>query len=189
MITGAAQVDGAVPRGLRPLEGVDEARQGHVVSQPGGGWATGTRRRGPSWRSLRLAALAGEERGWVASVLTPARRDRRLRACTLSVRSTLSSSGRGGTRGPYPARHVVTGAIERGRGSVGEPVELIGLGAAVRSVVTSVERSGKTMEGAQAGASAALLLRSRTSPGAARQVAPAPGSLRKAAAPAVHAVC
>jgi elongation factor Tu len=58
-------------------------------------------------------------------------------------------------------------------------VELIGLGAAVKSVVTSVETFGKTMDSAQAGDNAALLLR-----GVARhqvrrgQVLAAPGSLR-----------
>jgi elongation factor Tu len=62
---------------------------------------------------------------------------------------------------------------------VGDPVELIGLGAATKSVVTSVETFGKTMDSAQAGDNAALLLR-----GVARhqvrrgQVLAAPGSLR-----------
>ena len=57
--------------------------------------------------------------------------------------------------------------------------ELIGLGAATKSVVTSVETFGKTMDSAQAGDNAALLLR-----GVARhqvrrgQVLAAPGSQR-----------
>src|SRR6185437_5118899 len=74
---------------------------------------------------------------------------------------------------------VVTGAIERGQVRAGDPVELVGLGATGRFVVTSVETFGKTMDMAQAGDNAALLLR-----GAGRhqvrrgQVLAAPGSLR-----------
>ena len=57
--------------------------------------------------------------------------------------------------------------------------ELIGLGAAVKSVVTSVETFGKTMEVAQAGDNAALLLRGVGRHQVRRgQVLAAPGSLR-----------
>jgi elongation factor Tu len=88
----------------------------------------------------------------------------------MAVENSLTITGRG---------TVVTGAIERGRVRVGEPVELIGLGAAVRSVVTSVETFGKTMEGAQAGDNAALLLRGVGRHQVRRgQVLAAPGSLR-----------
>ena len=74
---------------------------------------------------------------------------------------------------------VVTGAIEKGQVRVGDPVELIGLGAAVRSVVTSVETFRKTMDHAQAGDNAALLLRGVGRHQARRgQVLAAPGSLR-----------
>jgi elongation factor Tu len=88
----------------------------------------------------------------------------------MAVENSLTITGRG---------TVVTGAIERGQVRVGDVVELIGLGAAVKSVVTSVETFGKTMDSAQAGDNAALLLR-----GVARhqvrrgQVLAAPGSLR-----------
>src|SRR5215469_9346556 len=68
----------------------------------------------------------------------------------MAVENSLTITGRG---------TVVTGAIERGQVRAGDPVELIGLGAAVKSVVTSVETFGKTMEAAQAGDNAALLLR------------------------------
>jgi hypothetical protein len=82
--------------------------------------------------------------------------------------------------------------IERGQVRVGDPVELIGLGAPTKSVVTSVETFGKTMHSAQAGDNAALLLRGvgrhqgATWPGASRagQLAGAP-ALRRHAAPAV----
>jgi elongation factor Tu len=73
----------------------------------------------------------------------------------------------------------VTGAIERGQVRVGDLVELIGLGAAVKSVVTSVETFGKTMDSAQAGDNAALLLRGVGRHQVRRgQVLAAPGSLR-----------
>ena len=54
---------------------------------------------------------------------------------------------------------VVTGAIERGQVRSGDAVEIVGLGVTVASVVTGVETFGKTMERAVAGDNAALLLR------------------------------
>ena len=73
---------------------------------------------------------------------------------------------------------VVTGAIERGQVRIGDPVELVGLGAAVKSVVTSVETFRKTMDSAQAGDNAALLLRGVGRHQVRRgQVLAAPGSL------------
>jgi elongation factor Tu len=54
---------------------------------------------------------------------------------------------------------VVTGAIERGQVRTGEVVAAVGLGSALTAVVTSVETFGKTMTSAQAGDNAALLLR------------------------------
>jgi hypothetical protein len=65
----------------------------------------------------------------------------------MAVENSLTITGRG---------TVVTGAIERGQVRTGDPVELIGLGAAVKSVVTSVETFGKTMDSAQAGDNSAL---------------------------------
>jgi elongation factor Tu len=132
----------------------------------------------PVVRVSGLAALAGEER-WVASVLdlldaidayVPVPERYVDAPFLMAVENSLTITGRG---------TVVTGAIERGRVRVGEPVELIGLGAAVRSVVTSVETFGKTMEGAQAGDNAALLLRGVGRHQVRRgQVLAAPGSLR-----------
>ena len=88
----------------------------------------------------------------------------------MAVENSLTITGRG---------TVVTGAIERGQVRAGDPVELIGLGAAVKSVVTSVETFGKTMEAAQAGDNAALLLRGVGRHQVRRgQVLAAPGSLR-----------
>jgi elongation factor Tu len=54
---------------------------------------------------------------------------------------------------------VVTGAIERGQVSVGDHIEIVGLTETQRAVVTGVETFGKTMESGQAGDNAALLLR------------------------------
>jgi elongation factor Tu len=125
----------------------------------------------PVVRVSGLGALAGEER-WVASILDL------LDAIDAYV--------------PVPERYfdapflmavenslTITGAIERGQVRAGDPVELIGLGAAVKSVVTSVETFGKTMDHAQAGDNAALLLRGVGRHQVRRgQVLAAPGSLR-----------
>jgi elongation factor Tu len=54
---------------------------------------------------------------------------------------------------------VVTGAVERGSVRVGDTVEAVGLGAGLTAVVTGVETFGKPMERAEAGDNAALLLR------------------------------
>ena len=54
---------------------------------------------------------------------------------------------------------VVTGAVERGVLRVGEPVEVVGLGPSLTSVCTGLEMFGKVLEQAQAGDNAALLLR------------------------------
>ena len=60
----------------------------------------------------------------------------------MPVESVLTITGRG---------TVVTGAIERGQVRLGDPVEVVGLGATVTSVVTGVETFGKTMERADGG--------------------------------------
>ncbi|WP_329789270.1 elongation factor Tu [Lentzea sp. DG1S-22] len=54
---------------------------------------------------------------------------------------------------------VVTGAVERGVLGIGDAVEVVGLGAAVTSVATGIETFGKPMRQAQAGDNAAVLLR------------------------------
>jgi elongation factor Tu len=132
----------------------------------------------PVVRVSGLAALAGEQR-WVASVLAlldavdayvPVPERYADEPFLMAVENALTISGRG---------TVVTGAIERGQVRVGDPVELVGLGAATRSVVTSVETFGKTMDSAQAGDNAALLLRGVGRHQVRRgQVLAAPGSLR-----------
>ncbi|MFI6097061.1 elongation factor Tu [Lentzea sp. NPDC051213] len=54
---------------------------------------------------------------------------------------------------------VVTGAVERGVLGLGDTVEVLGLGSAVTSVATGIETFGKPMQQAQAGDNAAVLLR------------------------------
>ncbi|SEG97282.1 elongation factor Tu [Nonomuraea solani] len=54
---------------------------------------------------------------------------------------------------------VVTGAIERGTVRVGDSVEAAGFGEGFAAVVTGVETFGKTMERGEAGDNAAVLLR------------------------------
>jgi elongation factor Tu len=71
---------------------------------------------------------------------------------------------------------VVTGAVERGTVHVGDRVEV--LGAGVESVVTGLETFGKPMEEAQAGDSVALLLRGVPRDAVRRgHVVAAPGSV------------
>jgi elongation factor Tu len=73
---------------------------------------------------------------------------------------------------------VVTGAIEAGSVQVGDAVEVVGLAEPRPTVVTGVETFGKPMERAEAGDQAALLLRGVRRGQARRgQVVAAPGSL------------
>ncbi|MFD1939932.1 MULTISPECIES: elongation factor Tu [Nonomuraea] len=54
---------------------------------------------------------------------------------------------------------VVTGAIERGVVKIGDTVEVVGFGDGFTAVVTGVETFGKTMERGESGDNAAVLLR------------------------------
>jgi elongation factor Tu len=124
-----------------------------------------------------LAALAGDER-WVRSVrdllaaidgYVPVP-DRYVDAPFLmAVENVLTITGRG---------TVVTGAIERGVVRPGDRIEAVGLAESLTAVVTSVETFGKTMDSAQAGDNAALLLRGVRRHQIRRgQVLSAPGSI------------
>ena len=68
----------------------------------------------------------------------------------MPIENVLTISGRG---------TVVTGKVERGTLRVGDPVEVVGLGPTVASVATGLEMFGKSLESAQAGDNAAVLLR------------------------------
>ncbi|MCW3816052.1 elongation factor Tu [Micromonospora sp. DR5-3] len=54
---------------------------------------------------------------------------------------------------------VVTGAVERGTLRVGNPVEVVGLGPTLSTVATGLETFGKSLATAEAGDNAAVLLR------------------------------
>ena len=188
MITGAAQVDGAILV-VSALDGVMPQTREHVVlaQQVGVGHIVVALNKAdaadeelaelveldtrelltaygypgdevPVVRVSGLAALAGDPR-WTASIgellgavdaYIPVP-DRYVDAPFLMpVENVLTITGRG---------TVITGAIERGRVSVGDHVEIVGLTDTQQVVVTGVETFGKAMEHGQAGDNAALLLR------------------------------
>jgi elongation factor Tu len=68
----------------------------------------------------------------------------------MPIENVLTISGRG---------TVVTGAIERGTLRVGELVEVVGLGPTLSTVATGLETFGKSLDRAEAGDNAAILLR------------------------------
>jgi elongation factor Tu len=68
----------------------------------------------------------------------------------MSVEDVFSITGRG---------TVATGRVERGKVKVGDEVELIGLGAHKKTVVTGAEMFNKTLNEAVAGFNCGLLLR------------------------------
>jgi elongation factor Tu len=73
---------------------------------------------------------------------------------------------------------VVTGRIERGRVAVGEEVEIVGLRATQKTVVTGVEMFHKVLEEGRAGDNAGLQLRGIAHPDVERgQVVALPGSI------------
>jgi elongation factor Tu len=87
----------------------------------------------------------------------------------MPIENVLSITGRG---------TVVTGAVERGTLRAGMPVEVVGLGPTLSSVVTGVEMFGKSLNRAEAGDNAALLLRGiRRSDVRRGQVVAMPGSV------------
>jgi elongation factor Tu len=87
----------------------------------------------------------------------------------MPIENVLTITGRG---------TVVTGAIEQGTVTVGEPVEVVGLDETRASVVIGLETFGKTLERAEAGDNAAVLLRGVRRDEVRRgQVLCAPGSV------------
>jgi elongation factor Tu len=88
----------------------------------------------------------------------------------MPVEDVFSITGRG---------TVATGRIEQGVIKVGEPVEIIGLGAEkLKSVVTGVEMFRKLLDRGEAGDNAGLLLRGIDKDDIRRgQVVAAPGSI------------
>jgi elongation factor Tu len=112
----------------------------------------------PVVRVSALRALEGDPR-WIASIVellaavddyVPVP-DRELgEPFLMPIENVLTISGRG---------TVVTGAVERGSLRVGDAVEVVGLGPTVASVATGLETFGKSLERAEAGDNAAVLLR------------------------------
>jgi elongation factor Tu len=112
----------------------------------------------PVVRVSGLRALEGDPK-WTASigelldavdnyVPTP---DRELgEPFLMPIENVLTISGRG---------TVVTGAVERGSLRLGESVEVVGLGPTVTSTAIGLETFGKSLEAAEAGDNAAILLR------------------------------
>jgi elongation factor Tu len=68
----------------------------------------------------------------------------------MPIENVLTISGRG---------TVVTGAVERGSLKLGDTVEVVGLGLTVTSTAIGLETFGKSLESAEAGDNAAVLLR------------------------------
>ncbi|MFD7158398.1 elongation factor Tu [Kribbella sp. NPDC059898] len=88
----------------------------------------------------------------------------------MPIESVLTISGRG---------TVVTGAVERGSLKVGDAVEVVGLGPTVTSTAIGMETFGKSLESADAGDNAAVLLRGVKRDEVRRgQVVALPGSVR-----------
>jgi elongation factor Tu len=88
----------------------------------------------------------------------------------MPIENVLSISGRG---------TVVTGKVERGTLRVGDAVEVVGLGPTLTSVATGLETFGKSLERAEAGDNAAILLRGIKREQVERgQVVALPGSVR-----------
>ncbi|NYI76654.1 elongation factor Tu [Nocardioides panzhihuensis] len=74
---------------------------------------------------------------------------------------------------------VVTGAVERGTLKVGDAVEIVGLGPTITSTAIGMETFGKSLESADAGDNAAVLLRGIKRDEVRRgQVVALPGSVR-----------
>jgi elongation factor Tu len=88
----------------------------------------------------------------------------------MPIENVLTISGRG---------TVVTGAVERGSLRLGDAVEVVGLGETVSSVAIGMETFGKSLESAEAGDNAAVLLRGVKRDEVRRgQVVALPGSVR-----------
>jgi elongation factor Tu len=88
----------------------------------------------------------------------------------MSIEDVFTISGRG---------TVVTGRVERGQMTPGQPVEIVGLRDTKNSVVTSMEMFRKTLDHVEAGDNAGLLLRGITKTDVERgQVVCKPGSIK-----------
>ncbi len=112
----------------------------------------------PIVRVSGLRALSGDPR-WTASIVelldaidsyVPDPTRDLDQPFLMPIENALTISGRG---------TVVTGAIERGTLTVGDTVEVVGLGPTLSTVATGLETFGRTLDRAEAGDNAAILLR------------------------------
>ena len=112
----------------------------------------------PVIRGAALKAIEGEEE-WIGKIQelfealdshVPQPVREVDRPFLMPVEDVFSITGRG---------TVATGRIERGKIKVGEEVELVGLGASKKAVVTGVEMFRKILDDGQAGDNVGLLLR------------------------------
>jgi len=113
----------------------------------------------PIVKGSALKALEGPESEWAASIqelmdaidsFIPEPVRQTDKPFLMPVEDVFSITGRG---------TVATGRIERGQIKVGEEVELVGLGAAKKTVVTGVEMFRKLLDAGLAGDNVGLLLR------------------------------
>ena len=112
----------------------------------------------PVVRVSALRALEGDPR-WVESIMelldavdryVPVPPRELGEPFLMPIENVLTISGRG---------TVVTGAVERGTLRLGDPVEVVGLGPTLSTVATGLETFGKSLDTAEAGDNAAVLLR------------------------------
>jgi elongation factor Tu len=132
----------------------------------------------PVVRVSGLRALEGDPR-WTASIVelldavdsyVPVPPRELGEPFLMPIENVLTISGRG---------TVVTGAVERGSLRLGDAVEVVGLGPTVASVAIGMETFGKSLESAEAGDNAAVLLRGVKRDEVQRgQVVVLPGSVR-----------
>jgi elongation factor Tu len=132
----------------------------------------------PVVRVSALRALEGDP-AWTASIVelleavdryVPVPPRELAEPFLMPIENVLTISGRG---------TVVTGAVERGVLRPGEPVEIVGLGPTLATVATGLETFGRSLEQAEAGDDAAVLLRGVKRDQVRRgQVVAAPGSVQ-----------
>ncbi|NUR71449.1 MAG: elongation factor Tu [Hamadaea sp.] len=132
----------------------------------------------PVVRVSALRALEGEPQ-WTQSIVdlldavdtyVPVPQRELTQPFLMPIENVLTISGRG---------TVVTGAIERGTLTVGETVEVVGLEPTFSAVATGLETFGKSLDRAEAGDNAAVLLRGVKRDQVRRgQVVAASGSIR-----------
>ncbi|MFE7227763.1 elongation factor Tu [Nocardioides sp. NPDC057577] len=132
----------------------------------------------PVVRVSGLKALEGDP-GWTAAIgdlldaiddYVPVPERELGEPFLMPIENVVTITGRG---------TVVTGAVERGSLKVGDAVEVVGLGTTITSTAIGLETFGKSLESADAGDNAAVLLRGVKRDEVRRgQVVALPGSVR-----------